>query len=798
MPAVNKALPNSDESLFSSLIYRFLPYWPLFAGLLVVSILGAWAYLRYYAVPTYEVSAALLIKDEKKGINDPRMMEAIDAFASSKLVDNEIKVIQSRGLMNKVVDTLQLYAPVFEEDKFRSVPAYSSAPIRIKVKAPERIKEVPQVYFTFNEETNTVKFGKKEYQLNTWNKTPYGTLLFTRNENQTETPLNPLFFSLIPPRKVTDGLLANLKIEPANKLSTVINITLEDPVPEKGEEILNNLIYTYNQVAVDDRNKLAANTLTFIEDRIKLVEQDLENVENEVQEYKSAQGVVDLSEQSKLFLQNVGDNDRKIGDINIQLAVLKKVESYVISKNKNSGIVPSTLGVHDPVLSQLLQKLYNSEIQYQTLSQTTAENNPILLSLADEIAKIRPSILENIRNQRENLLASRSNLEATSNYYNTALQAIPKKEQELLEISRQQAIKNNAYSFLLQKREETALSHAPTAGESRIVDMAESSLLPVSPKPFAVYLMAVMLALGCGVCLIVSKEQLTGNILFRTEIEERTTVPIVIELSEVKRQKDTLFAPPTEVSVVEQFRQMRATMGLFGRSFNRKKIMITSSIAGEGKSFVSTNLAYSLASSGKKVILLDLDLRNPNTSLMFNFFRQNGIIEYLKGEARLETIIQPTPFENLSVAPAGVKIGDHTELLLNGKLDNLFEYLEKHYDYILVDTPPIELVTDAYLLSEYCDATLFVMRHGYTPKTKVKRLNQNTRLKEMNNLGIVFTAVKSRGFIKGDGYGYGYGYEGRYKIKGFKEQEPAEKSKLVSLSRKLIPNFLKQKETLQN
>ncbi|KAA9340707.1 GumC family protein [Adhaeribacter soli] len=789
MLQVNKDIPNSEESMFSSLMFRFLPYWPLFAGLLVVSLFGAWGYLRYLSVPTYEVSASLLIKDEKKGINDPRMMEAIDAFASSKLVDNEIKVIQSRGLMNKVVDTLMLYAQVFEEDQFRSIPAYASSPVIIKVKNPERISEVPQVYFTFNEGTHKIKFQEKEYPLDEWVRTPYGIMLFQRNEKQSAAPIGPLYFSLIPTRQVTDGLLANLKIEPANKLSTVINITLEDPVPQRGEAILNNLIYAYDQAALNERNTLAANTMAFIEDRIKLIEKDLENVEEKVQQYKSSQGVVNLGEQSKLYLQSVGENDRKIADINIQLAVLQKVENYVISKNKATGIVPSTLGVNDPVLEQLLQKLYNAETQYNNLKNTTAENNPILLALADEIQKVRPGILENIRNQRDNLIASRAHLATTNSSFNVALQAIPKKEKELLEISRQQAIKNNAYSFLLQKREETALSHAPSAGDSRVVDLAESSILPVSPKAFAVYLMAVMAALGFGVSIIVGKEQLTGKILFRTDIEERTNVPIVIELSEVKRQKETLFAEPEEVCVIEQFRQMRATMGLFGRSFNRKKIMITSSVAGEGKSFVSTNLAYSLATSGKKVVLLDFDLRNPNTSLMFDLFKQNGIIEYLNDEVRLETIIRETSFKNLSVVPAGMDIGDHTELLLNGKLDELFEGLEKQFDYILVDTPPVELVSDAYLLSEYCDANLFIMRHGYTPKTKIKRLNQNPRLRAMNNLGIVFTAVKSRGFIKGDGYGYGYGYEGRYREKGFKTQDTQAKSQLAFFSQKLLPKF---------
>lgn len=774
---MNKTVSNSGDNILPALVNKYFPYWPLFVLLVAVTLTCAWAYLKYYATPTYEVTASLMMKDEKKGVNDSRMTESIDAFMSNKIVENEINVIHSNSLMKKVVDQLKLTTPVYEEEQFKDVSAYTSSPIKIVLKNPDKTKEQEKIYFSFNKNNNKVKIGSASYPLNKWVKTPYGTMQFIRNQSMKREAMGPLYFAIVSPGKATDQLLQKIIIEPSGKLSTIVYLSLNDAVPQRGEDILNTLISAYSQLAISERNKLATNTLAFVEDRIKLIEKELEELESKVVEFKSTRGAVDLSEQGRMYLQNVGDNDRKIAEINTQLAVLNNVEKYVISKNNTAGIVPSTLGVDDPVLSQLLQKLYDSEIQYKRLAKTTAENNPVLISLNNEIENVRPSILENIRHQRVNLLASLNNLTSTNSMYNAELQTIPQKEKELLDISRQQAIKNEAYSFLLQKREETVLSYAPSEGDFRIVDLAKSSINPTSPQPVYIYLTAVLLACGLSIGFVMGKEMLNSKILFRADIEEYTNAPIVAELAYIKGKPASQFNAPTEVSVIEQFRQLRATMGLYGRTFAKKKIMITSNIPGEGKSYVSTNLSYSLASSGKKVALLDFDLRNPNVSQLFNLYKHPGIIEYLQGKIIPEEALINSEYSNLSIASAGTDIGDHTELLLNGKLEVLFMYLEKEFDFVIIDTPPLELVTDAFLLSEYCDITLLVMRHAFTPKKLIQRQTQNNKLKSLNNLAIVFNGVKPRGFGKGEyGYGYGYGYENKYSDKTYRARNIAAKS----------------------
>lgn len=762
----------NDDNLIASLVFKFLPFWPLFVILLIASVAGAWAYLNYYATPTYAASASLIVKDEEKGVNASKITESIDAFNANKIVENELNVLRSHALMQQVVLELGLYASIYEDTKFRPITAYASSPIKITLKSPENADESPPVYFKYNSLHKRVMIGKRVYPVGKWVKTPYGEMLFSENKRQTKNASNPLFFSINKPKNVARQLVGSVLIETPGKLSSVVNLYIEDKSPERAEDILNAIVKAYQQSAVTERNKLVSQTLEFVEDRIQLIEKELDELENKIVTYKSSKGAVNLNEQGRLFLQNVGDNDRRLSEINLQLAVLERVERYVVSKDKSSGIVPSTLGVSDPVLSQLLQKLYNAEIAYQQLSKTTAENNPLILSAKEEISSIRPSILENIRNQRDNLLASRGNIVSTNNIYNSALQSIPNKERELLEISRQQAIKNSTYSFLLQKREETVLSYAPTAEDIRIVDMAASSNSPVSPNPLYAYLASVVFALSAGIALATVKELLSSKVLFRSEIESAIHAPIVAELSSMKNQNKGLFTEPAEIYQIEQFRQLRVTMGLYGRTFTKRKIMVTSSIPGEGKSFVSSNLSLSLASSGKKVALLDFDLRNPNTTSSFNLLETEGIIEYLNGELNPADIIRNTSFANLSIVPAGIDIGDHTELLLNNKMEHLFNYLEEAFDYVIIDTPPVDLVSDAFLLSQYCDITLLVIRHDYTPKSLVQRLSQNNKFGSLNNIAIVFNGVKSRGFVRGQyGYGYGYGYENRYGDKVYKARK---------------------------
>ena len=449
----------------------------------------------------------------------------------------------------------------------------------------------------------------------------------------------------------------------------------------------------------------------------------------------------------------------------MQLAVLNEVEKYVRADNGSSGIVPATLGIEDQGLSTLLQKLYDDRANYDKLHKTVGENNPVMLSLANEIQKIRPNILENIRIRKLSLEAGLTNLQSTNDKYATRLQGMPGKERTLLESTRQQSILNNVYSFLLQKREEASLSYASTIADSRTIDQAESSLDPISPKKAIILAIALAAALLVGCTVVYLREFTNSRILFRREIETYTAVPIIAELASGGRSKSLLLPNhPRPVVLTEQFRQLRTALGLHAKNNKNRKLLITSSISGEGKSFVSANLALSLATAGKKVILLDFDLRNPRTSAEFEPATGPGLADFLQGDIEPYEIIKSTSYANLFITAAGDESGALTDLSFNNRLNELFDYLEGVFDFIVIDTPPVHLVSDAYVLTEYCDLSLYVVRHDFTPKAFIQLLDENNKIKPLKNLVIVFNSIKSRGFFGGK-YGLDLGYGNDFSVK---------------------------------
>jgi capsular exopolysaccharide synthesis family protein len=342
------------------------------------------------------------------------------------------------------------------------------------------------------------------------------------------------------------------------------------------------------------------------------------------------------------------------------------------------------------------------------------------------------------------------------------LSTIPEKERQLIVISRDRDIIASQYQDLLKKKSETELSLSATVADNRIVDAAEASAEPVSPNILFVYMVCIMSALGLAVLIIALKEGFNRTILFRSEIETYTSVPVIGEVIHDTSGQPIVISHDRKNFIAEQFRQIRTSLSYLGISSKKKKILITSSIPGEGKSFVAANLAISLALTDKKVVLLEVDLRMPKLSEIFGMSSTaNGISNYLIGEREADEIIKRTEVNpNLFIVSSGPIPPNPSELLLNGRIQELLVYLENAFDYIVIDTAPVSPVTDAYLLSQFCDATLYVVRHGYTPRIYLQLLDENNRVRGLKNLALIFNGVKSRGIGKGgygNGYGYGYG-----------------------------------------
>ncbi len=749
-----------EDNLIQQVVSKYVPYWPMFLGALIIALGIAFLYLRY-TIPVYEATASILIKDEKKGNEDSKLVESLDQISSKKIVENEIEIIQSRTLMANVVKALGLYAPVYEKGSVHTVSAYIKSPIKIQSPNPDSIGGADNIYFTYDKNKQTVVLNNTyKYPLNKVVNTPYGPLEFIPNKyyNPSGTSDHPLFFSLSNPKIVAQGLLSNLKADPSGKLSSVIDLSYRDEIPQRAENILNQLMHAYDQAEIDKKDELAHNTLIFVEERLASVGHDLDSIEKKVQQYKSDKGAVDLGVQAQLYQQNVSGNNQQLGAIDGQLSVLNQVQKSVTDKDNNSAIVPSTVGINDPMLSQLLDKFYTAQLEYGKLKQTVGENNPNLVVIRDQINKMKPDILQNIESQKQNLTSQKQTLSSTNGSYNYILQSVPQKERQLLDISREQETKRGIYAFLLQKKEESELASAATVSDHQVVDPAQAGSDPVSPKRMIIYLVSIVACLGLCFAIITVKESLTGKVLYRHEIESRTSIPIIGEVAFDKSQTPLVIEAGKRSFIAEEFRKLRISLSFLGINENHKKILVTSSISGEGKSFIAANLAVSLSLTGKKVVIVDLDLNNPSIGKILNVTEEDGITEFLTGQKEPEEIIKRVKaHENLFFISAGNVPQNPTELLANGKVKDIIDYLDNIFDVVIIDTSPIVLVTDGYLLTGLCNATLYVIRHKYTPKMLIKRIDESNQINPINNPAIIFNGVKVRGFFKNN-YGYGYDY----------------------------------------
>lgn len=741
------------------LVSKFLPYWPLLLLFTVLSVTGAYVYLRY-ATPVYAAFASIMIKDDRRGSDDSQTLQSASFFESKKNIDNEIRVLQSRILMESVVKRLALYAPMIQKGKVKNGDAYEISPVTVEVESPDALTEVNDVDFYFDKSDSTVVLnGKNKYPLNKTVNTSYGSLKFSINRYYIPSleSARQLSFSLIRPDKVAVEMSKYLTV--SGGVSALVDLSYKDPIPQRAVNVLNNLVDIYERRSVQDKNNLSLNALNFINEQLAILGKDLDSIEKKIQHYRSGAGAISTVEQSSVLIQGAASIDQKLGELDNQYAVLNQVEKYAGDKaNSGSALVPSTFGITDQALTTLTTQLYSSQQEYDKLKTVVGEKNPRLIALEEQINKLKPEIINNIRGQKSSIDAARRSLMATSGGFNSKLMSMPGKERALIDISRQQQTKNGLYQELLQKKQDAELKLASVSSSSKVVDSAMSSKFPVSPKKKLIYLLALVTGAGLFVGVIIVKDIFNGKVMYRNEVEKMTTIPVIAEIPFEKTSSPIVIAKGSRSFIAESFRKLRISLSFLGIDSTHKKILVTSSISGEGKSFVAANLAISLSLTGKKVILVDLDLNNPTLSKILDVDYSEGVTEYLQGEKNANDIINQLPgYESLYFISAGTLPENPTELLANGKIAGLIEYLDSNFEVVLIDTSPSALVTDAFILTELCNATLYVVRHNYTPKKLINRLDQSNQINTIHNPAIVFNGLKTKGVFK-NAYGYGYDY----------------------------------------
>ncbi|MFA5851080.1 MAG: polysaccharide biosynthesis tyrosine autokinase [Spirochaetales bacterium] len=779
---INFSENDSYEPSFREVFFKYIRHWKWFLLSLIISIGLSYLYIRL-STPQYKLETDLLIKDNKGNLGGTSdLLKDLDLFSSDKIIDNEIQILKSNTILEKVVKGLNLQTSYYSTKGVRLHEVYENLPLKVQLFNAGSGFDYTKKYVIRLLNKNEVAINGKKYPVNKPILLDLGTVLVTTSNELKIVPDEDFQIKFDDIRDVIDRYSNKINISPVSKQGTVLIITLEDAIPQKGKDILNRLVFEYNKAAIDDKNQVTSTTLAFITDRLNKLQEELGTAEKKVENYKSGNQITDISSQSQIFLQSVKDNDTELNKVNIQLNVIKSIEKYISSSAEGQTQLPSMLGIDDPTLLALVSQLGEAELKKQSYLQTIPENNPIVTSVNDQIRALKSTINQSVQNLKNSLIGTKSLLTKTNSSFQSIISQVPAKERGLIDVMRQQEIKNNLFTYLLQKREESEISLASTAADSRIIDEARSTKQPVKPVKQLTFITFMLFGIIIPAVIIYFQDLLNFKISKRSDIERVTKVPILAEISHSDDSSPLLVASKPRSMVAEQLRALRTNLNFVIPNKEDKVILFTSSISGEGKSFISLNLGASLALSGKKVVILELDLRKPKLHAGLEIDNTKGLSNYLIGQVTEDEILKSIEQqENYYIITSGPIPPNPAELLVNGKIEVLIEKLKSQFDYIILDAPPVGLVTDAQILSEFANTTLFIVRHNYTAKANIVAIDNLFRSKKFKNLNILINSIE----VQGGGYGYGYGYGYSYGYGGYyQEEEPTKKSFLSRKSNK--------------
>ena len=557
----------SEQVDLKSTLLKYLQYWYLFLIGILLCVGGAYVYLLY-STPQYRISSTLLLKDDKNGGGsiDLSGFAGADILHPNKKVENEIEVLKAKSLMQRTLKELSLHTTYFVEDKVKYVEIYGEdLPAKVMVSKLDEsaYDKTVTIHIRNNSSFDLIEAdgSKTTYKFGQEVKKPYGTFTVI----VAAAALNPdspkdILVKFNDMRKMAIAYSGGLDILPVNREANVITIGLVDPVPEKGRDIINKLIDVYNLEGVEEKNALAANTIDFIDQRLKLLTAELTDVEKNVEQYKRKNEVTDIGSQAKLYLEKASDYNRQLTDWDIQIDVLQSIEQYLSNQETQNELVPSTLNIQDPTLLSLIGKFNELQLERQRMLRTTQPGNPIVQGMNDQLANLRVNILENLRNIKNGLVITRNQLQANYAQFETRVQEVPSIERDLLEINRQQGTKEQLYLYLLQKREEAALSLVATVSNSRVIDAATAEENPILPKTKLIYVLAVLLGLGLPFAGIYLKDALNDRVQGLADVEKATTAPVLGEITYKKRSYPLVVTQDSRTTVAEQFRQIRANL----------------------------------------------------------------------------------------------------------------------------------------------------------------------------------------------------------------------------------------------
>ncbi len=775
---------SSKKINYTEILKPYLRNWKWFLIAAIIAIILGVLKIRY-TVPEYAVQAKIQILEDQNSTSELDVFRDLNLFGGPRnRVEDEIEVLNSRSNFIEVVKQLGLNKKIIALGNIRHTDLYMQSPFNISFLAPDSIVHQGKEEFFITIKSNTsFEFSAEEdapAKVHLFGKTfntALGEVVITPNEMELNPLLNRKYKVLVNPlTAVAEGYQKKMQVSITNEQSNIIVLNLEDPVVQRAKDVLNALVNKYNQNAIDDKKAIADRTSDFIDDRIASIYGNLSSVDDSAEDFKSNRGLSDIGTQTSLNLNIGAANQQELQNASVQLDIASSMKE-IVENQEGYELLPSNVGLADASIAATTARYNELALERKRLLESSNERNPIIVNLDQQLASLKRSMQSSLNSVTNNLELQVNSLSSQLSRINSRIYSAPKNERALRDITRQQQTTEQLYLYLLQKREESQITFASASPKSKVIDdafLANNS--PVSPKKPIILLASLILGLMLPFSVIYAKELLDNKVHNKIGLEKLVQdVPVLAELPKLSKKDNKLILKDDRSVMAESLRILRTNLDYLikAKSGSGKKnvVFITSSVSGEGKTFVSSNLAMILANTNKKVLLVGADIRNPKLYTFFNskdvgelgkrnVKRETGLTEYLYDESvATKDLIHSMLVHNntIDVIYSGKIPPNPAELLMSDRMQLLFDEVSEDYDYVIVDTAPLFVVTDTLLISKYADHILYVTRAGSTEKAV---LEYPLKLKEegkLNGLSFVVNDVKHTNLGYGGKYGYGYG-----------------------------------------
>lgn len=740
----------SDENQLVKRSIQLLQNWPwvLVSTGLCLSI--AFIYLRY-TTPVYEITATLLVKDDTKGtdLGEAAIMENLGLSSGQSNVDNEVEILKSRMLMEKVVQDLQLFTTCFVKGNIKTTELFDQSPVMLHfIENPVLAKKHTQKVYTVQFlEHDSLEISATD---KSWIVAPGDTLLLPEgkvivrpgikrpdNDNTYEITISGL-------RETVRKYSQALRVSATNKQVSIITLKLTDLDPVKGEAILNRLIANYLQVSQADKNRIAEQTISFIKDNLDTVSREVASLEQQMEQFRRSNQLADLTEQSRILLTDLAKYDAELNEVQSQLHMAESLLQFI--KSNTNEPIPSSVILQQPVFLATISKYNEIQLLKERAKRETGEAHPLMQGLNKQVADIKQELIRHIESRRSELdIIYKANTRVAGTL-KSQMGKMPTVERTFFDLKRQLQIKQDLHTFLLKKQIETSISRSSNLPNGRIIDAPMADYNPTSPDKQITILLALLSGILIPVIFLCLRDIFNVRLSSKKELVDKVKAPLI---GEIEFQQGPLFQFDRNTTA-EQFRTLRTNLQFIVAGQKNKVILITSGMSEEGKTFVATNLCQSLHLSGKTVLLADFDLRRPQVGKTLHL-QGKGISDYAISSAPLNAFIQN--YDNkFSVITAGIIPPNPAELIESARIAQAITELKEQYDYVIIDSPPFELVTDAKLLSQYADLTLYVVRQNFTFRHQLEAIQHIYETDQLPKLHIILNNAK-----RATPYGYTYG-----------------------------------------